>query len=89
MSLTKETINDKIEVVQMANGFPVIQVRTATIIKENNEELSRSFHRRLITPTDDTSNEPVEIASIASTVFTSDVRASYAQFVEASKVVVI
>ena len=43
MALTEETINDKIEVVN--NGiFSSVQVRTATIIKRDNEEISRSFH---------------------------------------------
>jgi hypothetical protein len=32
MALTKTTTNDKIEVMQLAAGYPVIQVRTATII---------------------------------------------------------
>jgi hypothetical protein len=32
MALTEVTLNDKIEVLQLAAGYPVIQVRTATII---------------------------------------------------------
>jgi hypothetical protein len=35
MALTKTTKNDKIEVLQLAAGYPVIQVRTATIIAED------------------------------------------------------
>jgi hypothetical protein len=33
MALTKTTTNDKIEVMQLAAGYPVVQVRTATIIQ--------------------------------------------------------
>jgi hypothetical protein len=43
MALSEETKNDKIEVLQMAAGYPVIQVRTATIIKRDDVEISRTF----------------------------------------------
>ena len=45
-TLTEETLNDKIEVVNKWN----IQVRTATIIKKNGDELTRAFHRKVLTP---------------------------------------
>ena len=48
MALTKEVVQDKIEVV---GDFKHIQIRTATIIKEDGVELSRSFHRHSLTPT--------------------------------------
>ena len=46
MAITKETVNDKIEVV---NGWQ-IQVRQATIIKEDDTEITRTFHRTAYTP---------------------------------------
>ena len=46
MALTKTQENDKIEVVSKWN----IQVRTATIIKEDGVELTRSFHRKVLVP---------------------------------------
>ena len=46
MALTKTTENDKIEVVRKWN----IHVRTATVIKEDGTEISRSFHRKVLTP---------------------------------------
>ena len=48
MAITKEVIQDKIEVV---GDFKHIQVRTATVIKEDGVELSRSFHRHSLAPT--------------------------------------
>ena len=45
MALTEETKNDKIEVISLAAGYPVVQVRTATIIKRDDVEISRQFHR--------------------------------------------
>ena len=46
MALTKTTENDKIEVIRKWN----IQVRTATVIKEDGTEISRSFHRKVLVP---------------------------------------
>ena len=44
MALTKTVTDDKLEVV---GDFKDLQIRTATIIKEDGTELSRSFHRRV------------------------------------------
>ena len=46
MALTESQENDKIEVVNKWN----IQVRTATIIKKDGKELTRSFHRKTLVP---------------------------------------
>ena len=46
MALEKETLVDKIEVLE--NGQ--VQVRTATVIKEDGIELNRSFHRHVLAP---------------------------------------
>ena len=47
MALTEHTEEDKIEVV---SEFKIIQVRTATIIKKDGKEISRSFHRHAVAP---------------------------------------
>ena len=79
MALTKTTKNDKIEVLQMAAGYPVIQVRTATIIAEDGVELSRNFHRRVVTPGDDFLAEPdADVLAIIQAVFDADAQAAYA-----------
>tara|TARA_R100001510_G_C7497394_1_gene102514 strand:- start:148 stop:492 length:345 start_codon:yes stop_codon:yes gene_type:complete len=48
MAITKELIVDKVTVV---GDYKNIEVRTATIIKEDGVELSRSFHRHTLAPT--------------------------------------
>jgi hypothetical protein len=84
MALTEETLNDKIEVVQMAAGYPVIQVRTATIIKRDDTEISRNFHRRVVTPGDDFLAEPdADVMAIIQAVFDADAQAAYAAAQEA------
>ena len=77
MALSEEVKNDKIEVLQLA-GYPVIQVRTASIIKRDDVEISRSFHRHVLTPDADLSGEDADVVAIASTVFTDEAKASYA-----------
>ena len=84
MAITKEIIEDKIEVV---GDYKTIQVRTATVIKEDGVELSRSFHRHVLncvssvkdgdtwTHTDtDVSEESTEVQGIAATVWTTTVK---------------
>ena len=78
MALTEETLNDKIEVLHLAAGYPVIQVRTATIIKRDDQEISRNFHRHALTPDADLSGEDADVVTIASTVFTDGAKAAYA-----------
>lgn len=78
MALTKETKNDKIEVLQLAAGYPVVQVRTATIIAEDGVEISRTFHRHVLTPDADLSASDADVAAIAGSVFTDEAKAAYA-----------
>ena len=78
MALTKTTTNDKIEVMQLAAGYPVVQVRTATIIAEDGVEISRTFHRHVLTPDADLSGEDADVQAIAGTVFTDAAKAAYA-----------
>jgi len=85
MALTEETKNDKIEVLSLAAGYPVVQVRTATVIKRNGEEISRTFHRHVLTPDADLSAEDADVVAIAGAVFTDEAKAAYAAAQEASE----
>lgn len=77
MALTKTTINDKIEVINQGD-WSVVQVRTATIIAEDDVEISRNFHRHVLTPDADLSGEDADVAAICTPVFTDAVKAAYA-----------
>ena len=77
MALTKATINDKIEVINQGD-WSVVQVRTATIIAEDGTEISRTFHRHVLTPDADLTAEDADVAAIAGQVFTDAVKAAYA-----------
>ena len=96
MAITKTQENDKIEVVNKWN----IQVRTATIIKEDGKELTRSFHRKVLTPgllkggdgadKDDLvetniSSEDADVQAICNAAWTTQVKADYKAFLIANK----
>ena len=91
MALTETQENDKIEVVNKWN----IQVRNATIIKKDGVELTRSFHRKTLTPgTLDSSDnlvdtnisgEDADVQAIANAAWTTQVKADYKAFLIANK----
>ena len=82
MAFSEATINDKIEVLHLA-GYPVIQVRTANIISKDDQEISRNFHRHVLTPDADLSSEDADVVAIASVVFTDGAKAAYQTHLDA------
>ena len=81
MALTEETVQDKIEIV---GEFKHIQVRTATVIKKDGVEISRSFHRHVVAPDADTSGESDDVKAIATQLHTKSVKDAYAAHLAAS-----
>ena len=75
MAIIKEVVQDKIEVV---GNFKHIQVRTATIIKEDGVEISRSFHRHVVSPNDDSTNESADVKAMVAQFHTDAVKKAYA-----------
>jgi len=75
MAITKEIIQDKIEVV---GDFKHIQVRTATVIKEDGKEISRSYHRHVVSPNDDITNESADVKAMVAQFHTDAVKKAYA-----------
>jgi len=80
MAITKEIIQDKIEVVSVAN-FKMIQVRTATVIKEDGKEISRSFHRHVVAPDSDSSKESADVKAMVAQFHTDAVKKAYADHI--------
>ena len=75
MAITKEEIQDKIELV---GDFKYIQVRTATVIKEDGKEISRSYHRHVVAPNSDSSNESADVKAMVKQFHTDEVKKAYA-----------
>ena len=76
MTLEKKVTQDKIEVVSTGD-FKVLQVRTKTAIIEDGTELSSSYHRHVVSPTDDLTAESDEVTNIANAVFTQEMKDAY------------
>ena len=74
MAITKRTEEDKIEVV---GEFKMIQVRTATVIEEDGVEISRSYHRHVVGPNDDSSKESADVKAMVAQFHTDAVKAAY------------
>ena len=73
MALTETTKVDQIELIENNS----IQVRTATIIERDGTEISRTFHRHVVTPGEDISNEDPKVQAIANAIWTAEVIAAY------------
>jgi len=83
MALTEETIQDKIEVV---GDYKMVQVRTATVIKRDGTEISRSFSRHVVVPDADISGESTEVQAICNIVHTDAIKTAYAKHLESQEV---
>ena len=81
MSLTKEIVIDKIEVVEGGT----VQVRQATRIMENGVQLSQSFHRWTIAPGQDYSGQPDNVKAICQAAHTPAAIAAYEAQIEANR----
>jgi hypothetical protein len=88
MAITKEIVVDKIEVLEMGQ----VQVRTATKIVEDGNELNRSFHRHVVEPSvknsdtwedTDISGEDVKVQAICNAIWTDEVKTAYQEMMNA------
>ena len=91
MALTKEIVVDKIEVLEMGE----VQARTATRVLEDGVELSSSFHRHVVNPSNktgdtwadtDISGEDARVQAIATATWTSAVKTAYQEMVDAQSI---
>ena len=79
--LEKQIVVDLIEVVE--NGS--VQVRTKTAIVEDGVQISGTFHRHVVVPGDDYSQEDAKVQSICASIHTAEVIAAYVAAQEAAK----
>lgn len=73
MSLTKQTTIDQITVTE--NG--IVLYREATRILEDGVEISKKYHRSSLTPGQDLTDVPANVAAICNTAWTPEVVAAY------------
>ncbi len=89
MAITKTVTADKIEVLE--DG--VVCVRTATIIKEDGTEMTRTFHRHMLDPSSrsgdnwvdtDISGEASNVQAICNAAWTSAIKTAFQEAFDAS-----
>ena len=80
MGLEKQTVTGQIEVGE--NGS--IGLRTDTVVLDDGNEISRSFHRKVLAPGDDVSGEDAKVQAVANAVWTDEVVAAYVAAVAAA-----
>ena len=82
MSLTKQTITDKIESVRIQNYY-VLQVREAIQVLEDGNLLSQNFHRYVLNPDHDVSTiSDATVKAQFNAVMTKEVKDNYAKFLK-------
>jgi hypothetical protein len=73
MALTETTKIDQIEVLE--NGC--IQIRIATIIQRDDVEIAKTYHRHVVAPGEDISNEDAKVQAIANAIWTAEIISAY------------
>jgi hypothetical protein len=81
MALEKEIKIDRVEVIETG----VVQVRQATIITEDGNQISRTYHRWCIAPGEDYSAQEQQVQDICKVSHTPEVIAAYKAQQEANK----
>jgi hypothetical protein len=88
MALTKETVVDKIEVLERGQ----VQVRTATRVLEDGTQLSQSYHRHVVEPSvktgdtwadTDISGEDARVQAVATATWTDSVKTDWQKMIDA------
>ena len=69
--------SERIEYKEEILPDQIIQLRTATIVLKDNEEVGRQYHREVFVPGDDVSAAPAEVGAIAAALWTADVISAY------------
>ena len=91
MALNKSTEEDKIEIV---GNHKFVVIRTATVITEDGNELSRSFERRTLAPCvksdgawsdTDISSESTAVQGICNAVWSDEIKTAYKAFWDANE----
>ena len=81
MALTKQITVDQITVTE--NG--IVLYREATRIIEDGNEISKTYHRTSLTPAQDLTGIPANVAAICNVAWTAEIIAAYQAQVEANR----
>jgi hypothetical protein len=73
MALTEKTIIDKIEVLENNS----IQVRIANVIEKDGIEITRTFHRHVVNPGNDISEQDPKVQAVCNAIWTEEIISEY------------
>ena len=73
MALIERQIIDLIQIEQNNS----ILIRTATIIEKDGIEIAKTYHRHVVAPGEDVTNEDTRVQAIANAIWTDEVIAAY------------
>lgn len=88
MALTKEFEYD----CEIRGPYKAVQVRVATIVKDGDDEISRTYHRHVLQCRDkssgswadtDISGEDASVQAVCNAVWTSAIKSAYETFADA------
>ena len=91
MALTKQFEYD----CEVRGPYKDVQVRKITIIKDGNDEISRTYHRHVLYPRTksgdtwgdtDISGEDASVQAVCNAVWTSTIKSAYETFVDSQEV---
>lgn len=81
MALKEVSVIDKIEVLELGG----IQVRRKDKVLKDGVEIAATFHRHVVNPGDDLTNEDPKVIAVAAALWTEEVIAAYQTHLEASR----
>ena len=81
MALEEVSVVDKIEVLLAGQ----IQVRTRNQVLRDGVEIAATYHRHVLRPGDDLTNEDPRVTAIANATWTEEVVAAYQAHLESSR----
>ena len=81
MALEEQSVVDKIEVLLAGQ----IQVRRRDQVLKDGVEIAATYHRHVLSPGDDLSNEDPRVVAIAEATWTPEVIAAYQASLESSR----
>ena len=73
MALIERQIIDLIQIEQNNS----ILIRTDTIIEKDGIEIAKTYHRHVVAPGEDVTNEDTRVQAIANAIWTDEVIAAY------------
>jgi urease accessory protein UreE len=81
MALEEKSVVDKIEVLLLGQ----IQVRRRDQVLKDGTEIAATYHRHVLSPGDDLTNEDPRVVAIAEATWTPEVIAAYQASLESSR----